>query len=195
MSGTQVQWRGDTTAKSDAFTGANKEITIDTDKKVVVVHDGSTPGGFPSAREDHTHTGYITETNVADDTTPELSGPLEGNNEIASKLIFKDTAEVTQALGSISSNTTINLENGNMATCTIGSNLVFSFSNPPASGATGFLVLMVTNGGAYTITWPTGTVWDQGGAPTLQETGVDMITFLTVDEGITWRAVHGWSQT
>mgnify|MGYP000075277134 CR=1 FL=1 len=44
-----IQRRGGTTAQHASFTGLAREITIDTDKKVVVVHDGGTPGGFPMA--------------------------------------------------------------------------------------------------------------------------------------------------
>ena len=49
---TQVQFRGGTTAQNSAFTGASKELTVDTDKDVVVVHDGSTAGGHPLMAED-----------------------------------------------------------------------------------------------------------------------------------------------
>jgi len=48
----QVQFRGGSTAEHAAFTGASREITVDTDKKVVVVHDGATPGGIPMLRQD-----------------------------------------------------------------------------------------------------------------------------------------------
>jgi hypothetical protein len=48
---TQVQLRRGNTSQTNAFTGAVAEITIDTDKETVVVHDGSTAGGFPLARE------------------------------------------------------------------------------------------------------------------------------------------------
>ncbi len=44
----RIQFRRGTTAQTAAFTGAPGEITVDTDKKVVVVHDGVTPGGFPA---------------------------------------------------------------------------------------------------------------------------------------------------
>jgi hypothetical protein len=47
----QVQYRRGTTAQHATFTGANGEFTIDTDKKVPVIHDGATAGGFPSLRE------------------------------------------------------------------------------------------------------------------------------------------------
>jgi hypothetical protein len=44
------QRRRGTTAEHASFTGLLGELTVDTDKDVVVVHDGSTAGGFPLAR-------------------------------------------------------------------------------------------------------------------------------------------------
>jgi len=44
---TQVQIRRGNTAQTAAFTGSIAELTVDTDKKVVVVHDGTTAGGNP----------------------------------------------------------------------------------------------------------------------------------------------------
>jgi len=43
---TAIQRRGGTTAQHASFTGLAREVTIDTDKNTVVVHDGSTAGGF-----------------------------------------------------------------------------------------------------------------------------------------------------
>tara|TARA_B100000287_G_scaffold416259_1_gene450714 strand:- start:3888 stop:4346 length:459 start_codon:yes stop_codon:yes gene_type:complete len=42
----QVQFRKGTTSEHFNFTGALAEITVDTDKKTAVVHDGVTAGGF-----------------------------------------------------------------------------------------------------------------------------------------------------
>ena len=53
---TQLQLRKGTTAAHSTFVGALAEVTVDTDRKAVVVHDGVTPGGFPSAPLAHTHT-------------------------------------------------------------------------------------------------------------------------------------------
>ena len=44
------QRRRGTTAQHASFTGLNAELTVDTDKKTVVVHDGTTAGGIPLAR-------------------------------------------------------------------------------------------------------------------------------------------------
>lgn len=49
MAGKQVQRRRGSTSQHAVFTGAVGEVTVDTDKKVEVVHDGTTPGGFPQA--------------------------------------------------------------------------------------------------------------------------------------------------
>ena len=43
---TQVKRRRGTTAENDAFTGAEGEITVDTEKHELRVHDGVTVGGF-----------------------------------------------------------------------------------------------------------------------------------------------------
>ena len=48
---TELRLRGGTTAQHASFTGATKEITVDTTKNTVVVHNGSTAGGVPLATE------------------------------------------------------------------------------------------------------------------------------------------------
>lgn len=45
------QRRRGTTAQHSTFTGLLAELTVDTDKKTVVVHDGTTAGGIPLAKE------------------------------------------------------------------------------------------------------------------------------------------------
>jgi hypothetical protein len=47
--------RRGTTAEHSTFTGEDNELTLDTDKKTLVVHDGSTAGGVPLALETHAH--------------------------------------------------------------------------------------------------------------------------------------------
>lgn len=47
---TARQRRRGTTAQHSTFTGLNAELTVDTDKHTVVVHDGTTAGGYPLAK-------------------------------------------------------------------------------------------------------------------------------------------------
>ena len=47
----QVKLRRGTTAQHATFTGALGEVSVDTSKKSLVVHDGATAGGFPLGLE------------------------------------------------------------------------------------------------------------------------------------------------
>ena len=47
----QLQLRRGTTAQHGPFIGAPGEVTVNTDTKTVVVHDGTTAGGFPLSRD------------------------------------------------------------------------------------------------------------------------------------------------
>jgi len=60
-SGTQFQLRRGTTAQHAVFTGTVGEVTVDTTKKTLVVHDAVTAGGLPVARTSgETFTGTLT---------------------------------------------------------------------------------------------------------------------------------------
>jgi hypothetical protein len=48
---TAIKRRRGTTVQHSTFTGLEGELTVDTTKDTVVVHDGSTVGGFPLAKE------------------------------------------------------------------------------------------------------------------------------------------------
>lgn len=52
---TVLQLRRGTTAEHSTFTGAEGEVTVNTSKDTLVVHDGSTQGGFEVALADGTN--------------------------------------------------------------------------------------------------------------------------------------------
>jgi len=66
---TQVRIRRGTTAQHTTFTGADGELTFDTTKKVVVVHDGATVGGLPLE-------GWLKLTPATTLTTQTIAGPV-----------------------------------------------------------------------------------------------------------------------
>ena len=78
----RLQLRGGTTAEHSTFTGAIREVTVDTDKDTLVVHDGSTAGGFPLAK--------ATDTELVNDTTPQLGGDLDLNSMLSSIFLRSD---------------------------------------------------------------------------------------------------------
>ena len=55
---TQGQFRRGTTGEHSAFTGAVGEVTVDTQKKTVCIHDASTLGGFPLLLEDGSNSSF-----------------------------------------------------------------------------------------------------------------------------------------
>ena len=55
---TQVQFRRGTTGEHSAFTGAVGEVTVDTEKKILCVHDATTPGGFPLLQQDGSNSSF-----------------------------------------------------------------------------------------------------------------------------------------
>ena len=55
-----LKLRRGTTSQHSSFTGAEGEVTVDTDKETLVVHDGSTQAGFPLAAEDLTNVSSAT---------------------------------------------------------------------------------------------------------------------------------------
>ena len=96
---------------------------------------------------------------------------------------LKDYSETVNAIGSVTSNTAVDFSAGNVQTVTVGGNCEFSFTNPPASGKAGTLTLIITNGGAHTVTFASAVKWPSDVPPSLTTSGVDVISFLTTDGG------------
>ncbi len=129
-----LQLRRGTTSEHSSFTGAVGEVTVDTDKDVVVVHDGSTAGGKPMQPEDADLTSLAscqtggaaalaaltsTEIEILDGatvTTAELN-ILDGVTSTATELNLLDgvtstTAELNILDGVTSSTAELNLLDG-----------------------------------------------------------------------------------
>lgn len=82
-------------------------------------------------------------------------------------------------------NNVVDLSQGDVFIKTISANTTFTFTGVPESRTATFSMIL-TNAGSYTITWPSSVKWSYGDQPILSTTGIDMITFLTPDGGITW---------
>ena len=89
---TAIQRRRGTTSQHGSFTGLVGEITIDTDKKTVVVHDGSTAGGVPLATA-----SSVSALGGADITDVVAGNGLSGGAASGSATIALDLNELTAA--------------------------------------------------------------------------------------------------
>ena len=80
---TQLQLRRGTTTEHTSFTGAVGEVTVDTTKNVLVVHDGMTAGGTPMLK--------------ASDV-PSASEIVQGKIEIATQIEVNTGTDTTRAV-------------------------------------------------------------------------------------------------
>ena len=91
---TAIQRRRGTTTQHSTFTGLAGEITIDTTKNTVVVHDGSTAGGYPLATE-----ANLTALGGADITAVVAGTGLTGGATSGDATINVDVAYFDQTAG------------------------------------------------------------------------------------------------
>ena len=112
-----LKLRRGTTSQHSSFTGAEGEVTVDMDKDVLVVHDGSTAGGHPVAAED-----------LANVSSSTIAGRLS-NDAIAVGKIAAGTlpSDVKVADANVTGNLTIesaDIVDGTIATGDIGDDQV-----------------------------------------------------------------------
>ena len=95
-----LKLRRGTTSQHSSFTGAEGEVTVDTDKETLVVHDGSTAGGHPIAAED-----------MANVSSADIAGRLS-NDSIATTKIAAGAlpTDVTVASANIVDGTIVNAD-------------------------------------------------------------------------------------
>tara|TARA_R110000751_G_scaffold137590_1_gene241043 strand:- start:1485 stop:2147 length:663 start_codon:yes stop_codon:yes gene_type:complete len=109
-------------------------------------------------------------------------------DQLATRPEMKDYAETINAIGGTGGGTQdIDLTAGNVVTATVDTSTnTFTFSNPSATGKSCSFTLILTNGGSETVVWPGAVDWPAATAPTLTASGVDVLTFFTLDAGTIW---------
>lgn len=205
-----LQLRRGTTAQHSTFTGLVGEVTVDTDKDTIIVHDGATAGGHPLAKEtalsakantnSPTFTGTVvlpattsignvsnTELSYLDGVTSGIQGQINAKAPTNSPTLTGTTtvAGFRDTRTAVAASN-IDLSTGTYFTKTISGATTFTASNVASSGNVAAFVLDLTNGGSATITWMSGTRWAGGVAPTLTASGRDVLGFFTHDGGTTW---------
>ena len=117
--------------------------------------------------------------------TADSSGTVNCVDYIIQRPRFTDYAETVNALGDVGGGTdAIDISAGNVVTATVSTaTQTFTFTNPSATGKACSFTLLLTNGGSQTVNWPSSVDWAGGSAPSLTSSGVDVLTFTTVDAG------------
>lgn len=89
--------------------------------------------------------------------------------------------------GSVSGVVVFDLTAAQYFTLTIGGAWQPDFQNTAAGEVVQGVTLRMTNGGAFSPTWPSSFKFPGGTPPTFTVSGVDIISFLTDDNSGTWR--------
>lgn len=173
---TQVQLRRGTTAEHSSFTGAVGEVTVDTTKDTVVVHDGSTAGGFPLLKE-----AAIGSTVQAYDSTIVVDADIG----VSVQAYDADTAKTdTAQTYTASQRGTVTTDNDgsfdmsvtNNFKCTLSGSATLTFTNITA-GQSGFIIL--DNSAAGTVSAHANTKVSATALATISAAGVYILSYFT----------------
>mgnify|MGYP001089000594 CR=1 FL=1 len=180
----QVQLRRGNTSDHSTFTGVVGEVTIDTTKKTVVVHDGSTAGGVPLATE--TALGSYALTSALGDyvATSTIGSAVQAYDADTAKT---DTAQTFTAAqrGTITALTdgatiTPDFALSNNFSVTLAGNRNMANPTNLVAGQSGSIFITQDGTGSRTLSW--GSYWDfaTGVAPTLSTTAgaVDRVDYI-----------------
>ena len=139
------------------------------------------------------YTGTTAELNYND--VPTL-GTVEASKTVTAdavgttkKLKTQEQTEIVNAVGTVSTATAIDFESGNVVTAVLASGGSFTISNAPTSGVYGKFKFILTNGGTVADPWHSSVKFAGGTTPTLTTSGIDILTFETIDNGANWYAV------
>jgi hypothetical protein len=94
------------------------------------------------------------------------------------------------SLANVSATTTLDLGAANFFSAQVTGSSSFVFANPPTSTVAAGLILELTNGGNFTVSWPSSVKWPNGLSPILTAGGTDVLVFITDDGGAIWRGVQ-----
>jgi len=185
--GYSLHWSGDKITVLDLSGAIATSISGWTDGATTEILIGGGAGSQP-AWTTATGTGAPVRGTAPTLTAATLAGTLSCADNVVARPKLIDYGESVNAIGSAGGGTQdIDLELGNVVSMTIDtSETTLTFSNAAASGTASSFTLILTNGGSQTVNWPASVDWAGGTAPTLTTSGVDVLTFTTVDAGTIW---------
>lgn len=112
-------------------------------------------------------------------------------DNLLTRPVLKDYAEVVQSPAIVSGALAFNLENGNVAEVVLTANVTsITFLNPAPAGRACTLTAILRQDatGGRTVAWPASVTWLGGSAPTVPAAanGVVVVSFLTTNGGTSW---------
>lgn len=182
--GTIVGHNDSQTLTNKTIAGASNTLTVRLGSDV----SGTLPhanGGL--AADVSGYSGLVKITGGASSAVAAPSGAVVGTTDTQT-LSGKTYRSVTTAMGALE----INWASGNVFTKTLaaGGNTL-TFAND-TDGQT-ITIVLTSNGGGSTVTWPAGVLWTGGTEPTQTSTGVDVYTLVKAGSAIYGSYVQAFS--
>lgn len=139
-------------------------------------------GGFVEAVDINIEAG-------ADYARLDEANDFSGNDQ--SNMVFKSYTEKVQAPAVFSGNQIIDVQEGGVIKGTVTGNINFALSDLPPNFETRNITVFMENAGAYSISWPVGTIWKEGSAPAFEATGWSVVTLSVFYDGTIF-GFRGW---
>ena len=156
MPNIQVKLRRGTTAQHAGFTGAEGEVTVDTDKETLVVHDNATAGGHELLKGDNSNLAVDASEVVVNESGADVDFRVEGSTQAS--LINTNAAEDTVGIGSAGSSTfKLNVDGGtakaniaNFQADSAGAGVAAFIRNTSATGISSILQMLANTASSLT---------------------------------------------
>lgn len=177
---TRVQFRRGTTADHSTFTGAVGEITVDTTKDTVVVHDGTTAGGVPLAKESALSSYVLTS---AIGTTVQAYDADTAKTDVAQSFTAAQRAAVTTLTDAAT--IAVDFAVSNNWSVTLGGNRTLGNPTNQVAGQSGSIFVTQDGSGSKTLAYSSDWEFAGGTAPTLSTAAnaVDRIDYIVRASG------------
>lgn len=121
-----------------------------------------------------------------------ITGTIDFDSNTASNAQLDNYRETVSVVASSGTTETITVATAHVFDITLDDNCTFTFTNPGATDAYSFTVILRQDAtGNRIATWPASVDWPQGVEPVLSTaaSSVDIINFFTIDNGTTWFGV------
>lgn len=154
--------------------------------------DSNVWGGFLNTSLDDIDTQIKNRQNeaAAAQTTANAALPKAGGVMTGRVDAKNATAARTDSSGA-SGTVTLDVSTANVFSISTAGNITIAFSNVPnVANTIVSVIIIVSAGGAHTVSWPASVEWPGNNTPAQTASQVDIYALITVDGGGTWRGVR-----
>lgn len=105
-------------------------------------------------------------------------GALAASPTLTGRAQVPASSFAVNQLGNVTGTISLDLSQYTQFTFTCTGNTTIGFANAPASGFSEVALIRMTNGGAYTVSWPSGTQFAGGTVPEYSTSGTDLLAAI-----------------